>query len=179
MHVSVRKTLGVVLAATPLVFVSCHADTERGGLRDAGLSARDSTRRVGPGDIRIVSTDSSVEIALIGDTVVTGLAAKALAKVRAETDTGAVAGSGMAANLEKLVKSSVQSALNNELTFPVSSVGDVKYENGTLELFDLSGKRMATFGGSSSDSNAPGGKFSAADAQAFIAVYRAKRAKPA
>ena len=44
------------------------------------------------GDVRIVSADSGVDLALIGDTISGGLSARTLAKVRHDTDTGAVTG---------------------------------------------------------------------------------------
>ena len=64
-----------------------------------------------PGDIRIASVDSGVDLALLGDTISGGLSAKTLAKVKHETDTGAVKGSGLGAEIERMVKGSVQSAL--------------------------------------------------------------------
>ena len=170
--------VGVVLVTALLVLGACRTDTQRVQVRNPSLANRDSARVLGPGDIRIISTDTTIELALIGDTVVTGLAAKARARVRAKTDTAAVTGTGFGATLEKFVKSSVQSALDKELTFPLSSVGDVKFESGKLELFDTAGKRMAMFGGRSSDSTSRGGMFSAADAQAFMAAFRAKKTRP-
>jgi hypothetical protein len=163
--------------ATPLVLGACHSDRSEVRVRNPGFTNRDSTRVLGPGDIRIVSVDSAIELSLVGDTVMTGLAAKALAKVKTETDTGAVAGSGFSAKLEKMIKSSVASALTKELTFPVAAVSDVRFEDGRLQLLDNSGKRMASFGGS--DSTSRGGKFAPADAQAFIAAFRARKASPA
>jgi hypothetical protein len=174
MRVSVWR-VGVALVAAPLVLGACRGETRRSGMRDAGIVDRDTTRPVGPGDIRIVSTDSTIELSMIGDSVITGLAAKALAKVNAETDTGAVTGTGLTAKLEKLVKSSVQSALNKQLTFPMSSVGDVRFDAGRLEFFDTGGKRMAVFGENRSNSGSRGGMFSEKDAQAFIAVFRTKK----
>jgi hypothetical protein len=174
MRVSIWR-VGVALVAIPLVFGACRAETRREGIRNAGFVDRDSTRRLGPGDIRIVSTDSAVELSMIGDTVITGLGVKALAKIRAETDTGAVTGTGFSAKLEKMIKSGVQSALNKQLTFPVSTVGDVKFDSGKLEFFDNGGKRMAVFGDSGSSGSSRGGMFSESDAQAFIAAFRAKK----
>jgi hypothetical protein len=171
--------LGVVLMATPLVLGACRSDRSDVHVENAGFVNRDSSRVLGPGDMRIVSVDSAVELSLVGDTIMTGLAAKALAKVKAETDTGAVTGSGFSSKLEKMIKSSVQSALEKQLTFPVSSVGDIRFDDGKLQLLDNSGKRMASFGGSGSDSTSRGGKFAPGDAQAFVAAFRARKAKPA
>src|SRR5437870_3525113 len=115
MRVSVLR-VGVVLGATSLVLGACRGDSQRGGMRNAGVLNRDSTRQIGPNDIRIVSTDSAIEVELVGDSVITGLAEKALAKLKTQMDTGTVTGTGLGAKFEKFVKSSVQSALNKQLT---------------------------------------------------------------
>src|SRR3954467_13326610 len=165
--------LEVALLATSLAITACHSsDRNEVRVRNAGIVRRDTTRVLGAGDIRIVSVDSSIELTLAGDSVMTGLAGKALAKLNAETDTGAVAGKGFSANIEKMIKSTVQSALSKQLTFPVAAVSDVRFTGGTLEMIDESGKRIATFGGKSS-STTQEGKFSEADSQAFIAAFRA------
>jgi hypothetical protein len=170
--------LGVVLMAAPALLLGCRSsDRSDVQVRNAGFVNRDSTRVLGAGDIRIVSIDSTMELTLAGDTIMTGLAAKALAKVKEETDTGAVSGSGFSAKLEKMIKSSVQSALTKQLTFPVAAVGDVRFDGGQLELLSTSGKRMASFGGSTKDSTSRSGKFSPADARAFIAAFRARKAR--
>jgi hypothetical protein len=170
-----------VTFAAPLLLSACHDRSSRSDVqvRNAGFANRDTARVLGPGDIRIVSLDSSIELTLAGDTVMTGLAAKALAKVKAETDTGAVAGTGFSAKLEKMIKSSVQSALSKQLTSPVASVSDVRFDGATLQLLDASGRRMASFGGTGTDSTSHGGKFAPADAQAFIAAFRARKTRQA
>lgn len=168
--------VGVAVLATSIVLGGCRTDRREVGVRNAGFIARDSTRRLGPGDLRIVSTDSSIEITLLGDNVMTGLADKALAKVKQEMDTAAVKGTGLSAKFERFVKSSVQSVVDKQVLFPVSSVGDVRYDDGNLEFFDQDGKRMAMFGRESRDSASRSGMFSPEDARAFIAAYRSKKA---
>jgi hypothetical protein len=166
----------VVLVATSLIITACHSsDRDDVRVQNAGIVSRDTARVLGPGDIRIVSVDSTIELTLVGDSIMTGLADKTLAKLKAETDTGAVTGKGFTANLEKMIKSSVQSALSKQLTFPVSTVSDVRFTDGTLEMVDASGKRMASFGGKSATSSHEG-KFSEADSRAFIAAFRARKA---
>jgi len=165
----------VTLLVAPLVLGACRGETGDNGRSGASIVARDSSRPVGPKDIRIVSTDSAIELSLIGDSLITGLAANARAKVRAATDTASVTGTGLAAKLEKIVKSKVQTVLNMELAFPVSSVGDVRYNAGSLEFFDNNGKRMAELGGNRSNETSRKGVFSAPDAQAFTTVFRAKK----
>jgi hypothetical protein len=166
------------MLAASLLLVGCHDRSDRANVqvRNPGFVNRDTTRVLGPGDIRIVSDDSSIELTMTGDTIMTGLAAKALARMKAETDTGAVTGNGFSAKLEKMIKSTVQSTLTKQLTFPVTSVSDVRFDGGKLQLLDASGKRMASFGGNSKDSSSGSGTFSPADAQAFVAAFRARKA---
>lgn len=171
--------VGVAIMATPLVFGACRGDSRHDGIRNTGILNRDSSRHAGAGDIQIVSTDSALELSIIGDTVISGLGPKALAKIKSATDTGAVTGSGFAAKLEKLVKSSVQTALNKQLAFPVSSVGDVRFEEGKVQFFDNAGKRVASFSDNSSGEKSRGGMFTTSDAEAFVRVFRAKKAAAA
>ena len=125
------------------------------------------------GDIRIVSADSGVDLAMIGDAISGGLSEKTLAKVRTDTDTGAVKGSGFAASLEKTIKSSVQSAIGTRVNVPLSAVRDVRYENGKI-VFEWNGKKPNVFG------NVKEGKkdflesFRPEDAQRFVDAVRAR-----
>ena len=92
------RHLRVVVPALMLV-VACgrHRDTDADE-KDVpvGLSrgAASADGPLGAGDIRIVSADSGVDLAMIGDTISGGLSALTLAKVRHDTDTGAVTGAG-------------------------------------------------------------------------------------
>lgn len=143
-------------------------------IEHASFAKRDTTQLLGPGDIRIATTDSALEVALIGDSLVAGLGAATRAKVRKATDTAAVTGTGLGASFEKMIKSTVAGALDHELQFPLSDVSNVEYEDGRLVFFDKTGKRMNIM--SKGDNNKES-RFSDADAQNFIAAFKAKKTR--
>jgi hypothetical protein len=126
------------------------------------------------GDIRIVSTDSGVDMALIGDTISAGLSQQALAKVRRETDTSAVKGDGFGASIEKMVKGTVQSAIGTRAKFPLSSVQDVRYEGGKL-VFVWNGKPQNVLGHTKVNDKDMLQAFSPEDAQRFVDAVRARK----
>lgn len=127
-----------------------------------------------PGDIRITSADSGVDLALIGDSISGGLSAYALAKVRRETDTNAVTGSGIGASIEKMVKGTVQSALGTRISVPVASVKDVRYDGERL-VFDWNGKPPEHFGTAKVNNKDVMASFSPEDAQRFVVAVRARQ----
>lgn len=127
-----------------------------------------------PGDIRITSADSGVDLALIGDSISGGLSTYALAKVRRETDTSAVSGSGIGASIEKMVKGTVQSALGTRISVPVASVKDVRYD-GLRITFDWNGKPPEHFGTAKVNNKDVMASFSAEDAQRFVVAVRARQ----
>jgi len=122
-----RSLVASTLAAVLLV-TSCsrHADDERG---DGSTS-----RPVGGADVRITTTTAQLDLALVGDTISAGLAPGALATARRETDTATVSGSGLGPSIERLVKSTVQSAVSSRVSFPVSAVKAIRYQNGAIEF---------------------------------------------
>jgi hypothetical protein len=167
------------MAAAVMAVAACGRD--RGDVRINGVHtnaqfvARDSTRPLGAGDARIVSTDSAVEVAVIGDSIVGGFGPTTRAKIQRETDTAAVQGTGFSASLEKMIKSKVAGAMDHEIELPVSDISDVKYESGTLRFYDRTGKPMHVFEPSKRDAAENRKLFTPADAQAFIGAFRARK----
>lgn len=131
---------------------------------------------LGPGDVRIVSADSGVDLALLGDSISAGLSAKSLEKVRRETDTTTVTGSGFGASIEKIVKSTVASAIGTRVSFPLSAVKDVRYEDGELK-FDWTAKPIHMFTASTSHGKPIMQSFRPEDAQRFVAAVRARKGR--
>lgn len=126
------------------------------------------------GDIRIESVDRGVDLALIGDTISGGLSEKTLAKVKHDTDTNNVKGTGMGAEIERMVKGTVQSALTTRISFPLSAVRDVRYD-GQKIVFEWNGKPPKTFGNVKVDKKNVLESFSAEDAQRFVAAVNARK----
>lgn len=171
-----RRVFGLI-ALTPCILAACrHRDREDSStVADARFSARDSTRTLSPGDVQISSTDSAVELAIVGDTIVAGLGKMVLDEVRDNTDTAEVMGNGFAASIEKAVKSSVASAMNQQLLFPVAGVSDVQSKDGKLVFYAKGGSKLHMFE-RSNRGRQNRQTFSDADAQRFIAAFRARKA---
>lgn len=163
-----------------VLLVACgHKDTdaELGNLKVVTQRGSDSgaaSTALGAGDVRIVSMDGGVDLALIGDSISSGLSRQTLAKVRKETDTGDVKGNGFGASIEKMVKGTVQSAIGTRVVFPLTAIRDVRYVNGRIE-FDWAGKSQNYFGHANVNNKDLLESFSPAESQRFVDAVRARR----
>jgi hypothetical protein len=169
------RAAGLILGAL-VALASCRHDDEAAKV-PVNLSHPSTAVAevpMGSGDIRITSADSAVDLALIGDSISGGLSAYALAKVRHETDTNAVTGSGFGASIEKMVKGTVQSALGTRISVPVASVKDVRYDGQRL-VFEWNGKPPEHFGNAKVNNKDVMASFSADDAQRFVVAVRARQ----
>ena len=137
------------------------------------VAARDS---LGEGDVRIVSSNGGVDLALIGDSISTGLSPQALRTVRAETDTAAVSGTGFGAQIEKMVKGTVQGAVGTRVSFPISDVREVRYEGETL-VFEWTGKPRTLFDKTKIDGKPLLASFAPADARRFAEAVNARKGR--
>lgn len=126
------------------------------------------------GDVRIVTQDGAMDLALLGDTVSSGLSQSALAKAKNETDTGAVQGSGFGASIEKMVKSTVQGAIGTRIAFPIAEVKGARYEGGTIK-FDWVGKAPQLFTNTKVNNRPLLSSFSDGDAQRFVDAVNARK----
>ena len=140
----------------------------------ADAEARDS---LGEGDVRIVASNGGVDLALIGDSISTGLSAQALRTVRAETDTAAVSGTGFGAQIEKMVKGTVQGAVGTRIAFPISDVREVRYDGEKL-VFEWTGKPRTLFDKTKIDGKPLLASFAPEDARRFAEAVNARKGKP-
>jgi len=169
----VISTLGLLVTAA-----ACHHDKKDDGginIGDASFVARDTNRVLKAGDLRIVTSDSAIELALVGDSIMTGLGKKALEKVRQETDTTAVAGNGLGASIEKIVKNTVANTLNRELHYPIAAISDVRYEDGELRFFAENGSRMRLFESSKVNGRRMSEAFNPDDARRFVDAFHVRK----
>jgi hypothetical protein len=141
-------------------------------------TSRADTTPLRAGDVRIVSVDGGIDLALIGDSISSGLSQGTLRKVAQETDTMGVKGSGFSASIEKMVKNSVQSAIGTRVAFPLSGVNGARYENGRIE-FDWNGKDPKVFTNTKVNKRPLLESFSAGDSQRFVDAVNARKAKSA
>ena len=128
------------------------------------------------GDIRIVTTNGGIDLALIGDSISSGLSPEALRKVRRETDTSKVSGSGFGAQIEKMVKGSVQGAVGTRMSFPISAVREVRYDGEKL-VFEWNGEPRKVFEQAKIDGKPMLASFSAEDAKRFADAVNSRKGK--
>jgi hypothetical protein len=129
------------------------------------------------GDVRIVTTNGGIDLALIGDSISTGLSPSALQTVRRETDTASVTGTGFGAQLEKVVKGTVQGAVGKRVAFPISEVREVRYDGEKL-VFEWAGEPRKLFENTKIDGKPLLASFTADDARRFAAAVNARKGKP-
>ena len=136
-----RRSASIWLGFGVLAAVACSGDSkDRASARVQGnLAHRDSALTLGPGDVKIVNEDSSVEMAVVGQQIVVRLSDKTMEKVREGTDTTHT-DSGFGGSIERMVKRTVQSALGQQMTYPLSQLHDARYENGAI-ILDGEGKQ--------------------------------------
>jgi hypothetical protein len=180
-----RRVVLLAMLVVPLVTVGCSRGSDdraadeapAGGvnLSRTGVPASDDS--LAPGDVRIVTTDSSIDLALIGDSISSGLSPHALAKVRRETDTAAVSGSGFGAQMEKMVKGTVQSAIGTRVSIPLTAVRAVRYDGTTL-VFEWNGTPPKMFVDARVNGKPLLASFAPADAQRFADAVNARKGRP-
>lgn len=144
---------------------------------DAGTSAAAAAgarEGAAAGDVRIVSTGAEVDLALVGDTISSGLSQQALARARPEIDSSRVSGTGLGASIEKMVKGTVQSALGTRVAFPISALNDVRYESGRI-VFDWKERPAIVFAKTSINGKPFLESFRPEDAQRFVSAVRARK----
>lgn len=131
---------------------------------------------LGPGDLRIFNTDSTVDIILKGDKIFAGLSPKTVGKIRAGLDTSAAGDTGgLGGSISQIVKKSVASAIGTHAVFPLADIRDVRYDRGAL-IFDWKdGGTHEIFGSTTVDHGKVSNTFQAADAERFVAAVRARK----
>ena len=174
------RALALLVVATAVAACSGHSDASSddsaAGAHVSMRSASAPAQALGDGDIRIVASDSGVDLALIGDSISTGLSQHALAKARAATDTATVKGSGFGASLERMVKEKVAGAIGTRMSFPLSAVRDARYENGAIVL-NVNGREPRLLANTKVGGKKLMESFRPEDAKRFVAAVNARKGK--
>ncbi|HEX6966042.1 MAG TPA: hypothetical protein VF166_09600 [Gemmatimonadaceae bacterium] len=192
MHSTMRLLALSVPVAALVALAGCgrHDAGYDGGPGYAAATVPDSALALGPGDILIRTTDGSVDLALVHDTVWMKLSDSVLNKVQHDLDTTRDAHrSDFGASIAKMVKGTVGSALHARIEIPVADLDNVHYEDGALKfdyrdgarptLFVLGKARPASFDEHSgfhiqrTEHKPVLQSFSPEDAQRFVAAVRA------
>jgi hypothetical protein len=138
----------------------------------------DSTALEGA-EVRITSTDGSITLAVLRDTVIMQLSDSLRQGVALQVDSATRAKDdgvgGMIANMVgSAVKAAVSTAMGVALRAPASQVTDLRYENGHLTFKVDGGSVKFSAKGKSDGSGAP---FAPEDAQRFMEAVQAAKAR--
>jgi len=134
---------------------------------------------LGPGDLRIYSADSAVDLVLSGNNILAGLSPKTVAKVKSEMDKSADRDtSGFAGSISKMVKSSVAGAIGTHAVYAISEIRDIRVEDGQIVFDSKDGKQHDLFGNTKVNGNKVSSSFRPDDAQRFVEAVRARMEKP-
>ena len=182
MRHEVRTSIAVAAALVAAACSSKPADRAKDEAPDGGVTISKSSVPVADdslraGDVRIVTTNGGVDLALIGDSVSTGLSPSAMKKVHEETDTLKVSGSGFGASIEKMVKGTVQGAIGTRVSFPVSAVREARYD-GRQIVFEWAGEPRKIFDNTKIDGKPLLASFAPDEARRFVDAVNARVKKP-
>ena len=154
--------MGVLL----LVTAGCGRHDSNG---PGSVAHRDTALALGPADVQIVNEDSSVDMAVVGQQIIVRLSDKTMEKVRRETDTMGIKDSGFGGSIERLVKRTVQSALAQQYTYPLS-------EDGAIVL-DVNGHEPRLLANTKVNNRKLLESFRPDDARRFVAAVNAKKGR--
>jgi len=178
-----RVTKAIVVAAAVIASAcsSKPADRAKDEAPDGGTISKTSVPvaddSLNAGDVRIVATNGGIDLALIGDSISSGLSPAALKKVHEETDTARVTGTGFGASIEKMVKGTVQGAIGTRVSFPVSAVRQARYD-GEKIVFEWEGEPRKIFENTKVDGKPLLASFSPEEARRFVDAVNARKGKP-
>ena len=170
-----RRSLAVALC---IAVAACGRDRDsnpRASRNLGSLASRDSALTLGAGDLAIMNTDSSVEMALVGDRIVVRLSDKTMAKVRRETDTSAIRDSGLGGSIERMVKRTVQSALAQQVQYPLADIREARYENGEIKFDPAKGSEPRLLANTKVGGKKLLESFRPDDAERFVAAVNARK----
>jgi hypothetical protein len=179
MRQAIRQSIVVTVVLVTGACSSKPAERAQDEAPDGGVTISRSSVPVShdslaAGDVRIVASNGGVDLALIGDSISTGLSPTALEKVHQETDTSKVTGTGFSASLEKMVKGTVQGAIGTRVSFPVSAVREARYD-GEKIVFEWAGEPRKMFDNAKIDGKPLLASFAPEDARRFVDAVNARR----
>jgi hypothetical protein len=171
------RRIAVTISLSALTLGAACFDSIPDGSGDGpGIANRDSILVLAENDVRIVSTDRQLELALVGERVLMRMSDDALKRVRQELDTANIAqGSGAGAWIERRVKSTVQRALDKQFVIPVAAIEDVRFENDEIRIFMRGSESPVAFPGAIEGKVSAKSTFNEADAQKFVTAVRVAR----
>ena len=171
---------GLVIFTIGLVFVWIrHRIPSHNHVRVETQAPPDS---LGPGDMRLYNTDSSLDVVLMGDKILAGLSTKTVAKVKGEINQSRAGDtSGFGGMISQIVKTSVAGAIGTHAVFPLAEIRDIHYQDGKIRVQWTDGGDKDLFGGGNLnvDHKKVSDTFNEVDAKRFVEAVRARKGLPA
>ena len=174
-------SFGLVIFAFALAFIwikhRIHMPTMSKHVRAETQMPPDT---LGPGDMRLYNSDSTVDVVLLGDNILAGLSAKTVAKVKGSLDESKGDSSGFGGMISSIVRTSVAGAIGTHAAFPLSEIKDIRYEDGRIRVTWTDGGNRDLFGDGKMRVNKEevSHSFNEADAKRFVAAVRARKGLP-
>lgn len=132
---------------------------------------------LGPGDIRILSVDGSVDLVLTGDKILAGLSPEKVAKIRTELETSSGKDTaGLGGSIAQIVKKTVAGAIGTHMAYPLADIRDIRYEHEQLVIISNNGHEKRLFGNTKVNGRELSNAFRPEDAQRFVEAVRARKA---
>lgn len=131
---------------------------------------------LGVGDVQIFNEDSTVDVILRGNQILAGLSPRMVAKVRADMENSArKETTGIGGSIAQMVTKTVADKIGTHVAYDVADIRDIRYDNGRLVLEWKRGGDHRIFGKITVDEDQNAGRFREADAQRFIAAFKARQ----
>ena len=131
---------------------------------------------LGPGDLQIFNSDSTVDLILQGNRILAGLSPQMVDKIKSKMaesknrDT-----SGLGGLIASTVTSTIASTIGTHAVYMLSDIRDLRYEDGNIIIEKRDGGETQLFHNVHVDKGETKG-FPEADAQRFIEAVRARKA---
>ena len=171
-----RAAGGTAIALT-LASLSCFG----GDRADAFASMPSDTTPIvlGAGDLLITTADSTMQLGLVGDTVLMKIADKLRQQLRAGLDTTHPRSSNrFVAAIERTVLRKVGSALGRRLVRPLAEIDSVRLDSNLI-VFSYRDRRGFSFESMKNDDRPVLESFRPADARQFVAAVRVRKTQRA
>ncbi|MGZ8377936.1 MAG: hypothetical protein ACXW61_11670 [Gemmatirosa sp.] len=164
-------------AALPLLLL---AACSFGGASDAVSFESDDTARavtLGEGDVVVTSTDGTVQLMVVGDTVRMQLSDSLRASVKAEVDSSLDADAGaIGSAIGGAVGKIVGGAMGFVVRVPVEEVENVRYEDGQIRFESRGNTKFTMSGRGNEDGDGKNGaSFTPEDGERFVQAVKARQ----
>jgi hypothetical protein len=138
--------------------------------------ATETSRALGPGDLRIYSLDSAVAVTLSGDRLLAGLSEKTTAEVRSRMERESSRDtSGLGGAIAGMVKRTVATAIGTQMVYPLAEIREVRFDDGYIVLEKDGGGTTRLFENVKVDGSRENGRFRAEDVRSLNAALLQRR----